>query len=85
MRVAYLHGPVLAVLAVMAVTARRTVAACRKGEREEELFSSHYPSTARPRRASSALCVYVLQGERVAVMETVAAAMVVVVLGARVC
>jgi hypothetical protein len=81
-RVAYLLKPVLAVMAAMT---RRTAAACRKGEREEELFPSPHPSTARPHSASSPPCVYVLQGARVAVMEMVAAAVVVVVLGARVC
>jgi hypothetical protein len=56
------------------------------GEREEEeLFLSHHPSTAWPRSASFPPYVYVLQGARVAVMETVVAAVVVVVLGARVC
>ncbi len=78
-RAAYLLGPVLAVMT------RRTAAACRKGEREEELFPSSHPSTARPHSTSSHPCMYVLQGARVVVMETVAAAVVVVVLGARVC
>jgi hypothetical protein len=81
-RVAYLLRPVLAVMAAMT---RRTAADCRKGEREEELFPSPHPSTARPLSASSPPCVCILQGARVAMMEMVAAAIVVVVLGARVC
>ncbi len=55
----------------------------KRGQRRR-VVSSHHPSTARPRSAFLLPCMCLLQGMRVAVMKTVAAAAVVVVLGARI-